>query len=110
VEWPARVFVGAKWPTLKVEVYSIMIDAFLSLQCEISVILCPVHGPVSKAERCGIVVPCCSIVGNAIDDLIMNFRMVEADEDKLGQVTGANPYRQTTHVGWQIIGITNANQ
>src|SRR5262249_13816821 len=64
---------------------------------------------VAKAIGVGIVVPRALVTRDAIDDLVADIGMFEADTDELGQVARADPDREATAVDWVRAVIPNAD-
>src|SRR5512134_1866008 len=79
------------------------------LQDFLGVGLAPILRPIAEAIGIGVVEPGASVIRNAIDDLEMQIRLLDADGDKLSHVAPADPDGESTPIDRRMIHVAYAH-
>src|SRR5262245_57047133 len=94
----AGKFLGAEAAALVVVADRIGCQLGLRSHGFLAKILCPAAGAVAVGIGTAVVPPAAFIVGGAVEDLVLEVGMLEADADELHQVRRAQPDRQSAQI------------
>ena len=75
----------------------------------LGVVLRLVLGPIAQAIGVAVVVPGADVARDAVDDLEVDVRMLEADPHELGEIARADPDRQAAPVDRLVVDIADAD-